>query len=134
MKSTLKRINPYAGLLMASLPAVIENDVENDRMLAQIDSLQATGRELLPEERRLLDLMLLLVEDYEDRKFSLRAATPDEVLRELVRARGIRQKDLLGVFGSKGLTSEVVRGRRGISRTHAKRLAQFFHVSPALFL
>jgi HTH-type transcriptional regulator/antitoxin HigA len=134
MNSASMRVTSYGRLLMASLPAVIENDSENDRLLAQVGRLQAMGRALLPEERRLLKLMLLLVEDYECRKYSLKVETPDEVLRELMRARGIRQKDLLGVFGSKGLASEVVRGRRNISRTHAKRLARFFHVSPALFL
>jgi HTH-type transcriptional regulator/antitoxin HigA len=78
--------------------------------------------------------MLLLIEDYESRKYSLRAASPNEILRELMRARGLRQKDLVAVFGSKGIASEVVHSRRNISRTQAKRLAQIFHVSPALFL
>jgi HTH-type transcriptional regulator/antitoxin HigA len=124
----------YGELLLRSLPAVIESDAENERLTAELESLQKCENNLLPEERRLLKLLLLLVEDYEERRYRLRAATPDAVLRELMRARGIRQKDLMEVFGSKGIASEVVRGRRAISRTHAKRLARFFHVSPALFI
>jgi HTH-type transcriptional regulator/antitoxin HigA len=107
---------------------------ENERLIAEVKALQDREEQLLPEERRLLNLLLLLIEDYEERKYRLKAATPDEVLRELMRARGIRQKDLLEVFGSKGIASEVVRGRRAVSRTQAKRLARFFHVSAALFL
>jgi len=126
--------NLYGELLLKSLPAVIESDSENDRLIAEVEALQSRGAHLLPEEKRLLSLLLLLIEDYEEAKYRLKAAAPDEVLRELMRARGIRQKDLLGVFGSKGIASEVVRGRRAISRTQAKRLARFFHVSPALFL
>jgi HTH-type transcriptional regulator/antitoxin HigA len=126
--------NLYGELLLRSLPAVIETDSENDRLIAEVEALRGRGAHLLPEERRLLSLLLLLIEDYEEGKYRLKAATPDQVLRELMRARGICQKDLLGVFGSKGVASEVVRGRRAISRTQVKRLAQFFHVSPALFL
>ena len=124
----------YGELLLKCLPAVIESDSENDRLIAEVEALQSREAHLLPEERRLLSLLLLLIKDYEEGKYRLKAATPDEVLRELMRARGIRQKDLLGVFGSKGIASEVVRGRRAISRTQAKRLGRFFHVSPALFL
>jgi HTH-type transcriptional regulator/antitoxin HigA len=126
--------NLYGELLLKSLPAVIESDSENDRLIAEVEALQSREAHLLPEERRLLGLLLLLIEDYEEGKYRIKAATPDEVLRELMRARGTRQKDLLEVFGSKGIASEVVRGRRAISRTQVKRLAQFFHVSPALFL
>jgi HTH-type transcriptional regulator/antitoxin HigA len=126
--------NSYGELLLNSLPAVIESDSENERLIAEVEALQNRQEQLLPEEQRLLNLLLLLIEDYEERKYRIKAATPDEVLRELMRARGTRQKDLLGVFGSKGIASEVVRGRRAISRTQAKRLARFFHVSPALFL
>jgi len=127
-------MNLSGELLLRSLPAVIESDSENERLIAEVEALQGRGAHLLHAERRLLSLLLLLIEDYEERKYRIKAATPDEVLRELMRARGARQKDLFGVFGSKGIASEVVRGRRAISRTQAKRLAQFFHVSPALFL
>jgi HTH-type transcriptional regulator/antitoxin HigA len=126
--------NLYGELLLKNMPAVIESDAENERLIAEVEALQNREARLLREERRLLQLLLLLIEDYEERKYRLKAATPDAVLRELMLARGTRQKDLLAVFGSKGIASEVVRGRRAISRAHAKRLARFFHVSPALFL
>ena len=107
---------------------------ENERLIAEVEALQGREEHLLPEERRPLNLLLLLIEDYEERRYRIKASTSDEVLRQLMRVRGARQKDLLRVFGSKGIASEVVRGRRAISRTRAKRLARFFHVSPALFL
>jgi HTH-type transcriptional regulator / antitoxin HigA len=134
MNASRAEENVYGGLLLKTRPAVIENDEENERLLGEIGAIMSKEGPLSPAERRLLKLMLLLIEEYEDRKFKLKAAAPDEILRELMRARSLRQKDLLEVFGSKGIASEVVRGRRGISRTQAKRLAQFFHVSPALFL
>ncbi|HLO88292.1 MAG TPA: helix-turn-helix domain-containing protein [Nostocaceae cyanobacterium] len=49
-------------------------------------------------------------------------------------ARGLKQKDLAEIFGSKGITSELITGKRSISKNQAKALSEFFHVSPALFL
>jgi HTH-type transcriptional regulator/antitoxin HigA len=49
-------------------------------------------------------------------------------------ARDLTQKDLWKVFGSKGIASEVLNGKRSVSKTHAKKLAQLFHVSPELFI
>ncbi|MGA3078375.1 MAG: hypothetical protein ABSG56_32440 [Bryobacteraceae bacterium] len=47
---------------------------------------------------------------------------------------GRRQRDLLDVFGSRGIASEVVSGKRAISKAQAKKLAELFHVPADLFL
>ena len=49
-------------------------------------------------------------------------------------ARNLQPKDLWEVFGSKSLTSEVLNGNRDISKSKAKALAEFFHVSAELFI
>ena len=49
-------------------------------------------------------------------------------------ARNLTQKDLWKLFGSKGIASEVVHGKRSISKTLAKKLARFFHVGAELFI
>jgi HTH-type transcriptional regulator/antitoxin HigA len=46
----------------------------------------------------------------------------------------MKPKDLWSVFGSKGITSEVLRGKRGISKEKAKILAATFHVPVELLL
>jgi HTH-type transcriptional regulator/antitoxin HigA len=51
-----------------------------------------------------------------------------------MRARGMQPRDLWDVFGSKGVTSEVLRGKRGISKERAKILARVFGVSADLFI
>jgi HTH-type transcriptional regulator/antitoxin HigA len=48
--------------------------------------------------------------------------------------RGLRQADLLPIFKSKGYASDVVNGKRAISKTHARRLAEHFRVSIDLFI
>jgi HTH-type transcriptional regulator/antitoxin HigA len=49
-------------------------------------------------------------------------------------ARDLTQKDLWKMFGSRGIASEVVHGKRAISRARAERLAEFFHVGVELFI
>ena len=56
------------------------------------------------------------------------------MLKFFMEDRGIKQADLLPVFGSSGITSEVVNGKRSISKAQAKKLAEFFKVSVELFI
>lgn len=125
----------YARLLMRTLPAVIESAEDHERMLSEIERLIDKGDEnLSPEEGRILRLMVRLVQDYEDTNHPIEDAAPHEVLRHLMEARGLKQADLVPIFGSSGYTSDVVNGKRGISKAHAKELAEFFHVTPDMFL
>jgi HTH-type transcriptional regulator / antitoxin HigA len=59
---------------------------------------------------------------------------PHEMVRYLMEQRGLRQADLAPVIGSRAQVSDLVNGRRGISKAQAKKLAQFFHVSAELFI
>lgn len=81
-----------------------------------------------------MNLLVSLIEQFEDQHYQLHPATPHEVLNELMLQRGLKQKDLVPVFGSQGIASEVLNGKRSVSKAQAKALGDFFHVSPALFL
>lgn len=125
----------YARLLTRTLPAPITTEAEYARALAQVERLLAKGAgALTPEEQTLLDLLATLLERYEAHHYPIADASPREVLRHLMEARGLAHKDVWPLFGSKGVASEVLNGKRAISKTQAKKLAEFFHVSPAVFL
>jgi HTH-type transcriptional regulator / antitoxin HigA len=124
----------YGRLLARTLPAVIETQRECEHFLAEIEKLIDKGDKRSPEEDKLLDLMTTLVEDFEEKNYPIPDAAPHEALQELMRARGVKQRDLLEIFGSDGIASEVVNGKRNISRTHAKSLAEYFHVPLDVFL
>jgi HTH-type transcriptional regulator / antitoxin HigA len=133
MKSTLNK-KVYASLLGDVLPKVIESEEENELFLAEVEKLMALGEDLTPEQLQLMNLLVSLIEQFEEQHYSLHPASPLEVLNELVLQRGLKQKDLVSVFGSQGIASEVLNGKRSISKAQAKALGDFFHVSPALFL
>jgi HTH-type transcriptional regulator / antitoxin HigA len=136
MSTVVSAINPqkYGKLLAKVRPTVIRTEAENDRMLALVEQLMAKGDGLTPEEGELLSLLGKLIVDFEEEFYHLDDAKPHEVLQELMAARGLKQGDLLQIFGSKGRASEVINGKRAISKAQAKALADFFHVSAELFI
>jgi len=136
MKNSALAVDPkrYGRLLARKLPAVIRTEEENDRLIAELQDLDEHYGDLTPEEHEYHDLLVLLIEAFEDAHYSLEGSTPDSRLRSLMEEHGLRQRDLLEVFGSRGIASEVVSGKRAISKTQAKSLAARFHVPADLFL
>jgi HTH-type transcriptional regulator/antitoxin HigA len=116
------------------MPIVIETEEENARMLAVVEKLMEKGEDLSLEEEKILKLLVRLIEDFEQRYYHPEEAEPLEILHHLMEARGVKQTHLWEVFGSKGIASEVLNGKRGISKTHARGLANYFHVPADLFL
>jgi HTH-type transcriptional regulator/antitoxin HigA len=116
------------------MPVVIETEDENLRMLAIVEKLMKKGEDLSAEEEKLLKLLARLIEDFEQRYYQPPEAEPLEVLHHLMEARGVKPSQLWEVFGSKGIASEVLNGKRGISKTHARALANYFHVPVDLFV
>ncbi len=133
MTSTINK-EEYIKLLAETLPRAIDTEEEYERLLGEVSKLMDLGDNLTAEQAEVLQLLAILIEEYEDEHYQLQAATPHEILNELMLVRGLKQKDLLEIFGSKGITSEVINGKRGISKSQAKALGDFFHVSSVLFL
>ena len=123
----------YGNLLRRTLPHVIRTDEECDRLTGELLRLDERA-DTTPEENELAELLTVLIEDYEERRYPIGKASPQQTLRHLMEARKLTQKDLWKTFGSKGITSEVFHGKRSISKAHAKKLAEFFHVNVELFI
>jgi HTH-type transcriptional regulator/antitoxin HigA len=123
----------YGQLLNEVQPKVITTDAEYDRLLLAVEALMFC-QDPTPEQTALLELLATLVENYESEHYPMPNASPHEVLAHLMEARKLKQIDLVGILGSKGVVSEVVNGKRGISKAQAKALGKFFHVSPELFI
>ncbi len=131
-----EKINPqkYGRLLSRALPVIIKTEDENDRAILIVEELLAKGDKISSEENALLELLGKLIADFEEKFYQPSEASPQEVLIEMMNARGLKQKDLMEVFGSKSRVSEAVSGKREISKIQAKALADFFKVSAELFI
>jgi HTH-type transcriptional regulator/antitoxin HigA len=124
----------YGDLLRETLPRPIRTEAENERYLRVVEHLMSLGKRITLEQRELLDLLVLLIERFEAERYALSPASPMEALRELIQQRGMKLADLAALIGSKGLASEILNGKRAISKTNIKRLAGYFGVSPEVFL
>ncbi len=125
----------YSDLLKKYEPQVIKTPEDNERWLAVLSGFLSRGEECLkPDERRFVELLSTLISNFERSAYRTGHAGPADILRDLMRSRGMTPRDLLPVFGSKGITSEVLRGKRGISKERAKALAEMFCVSADLFI
>ena len=124
----------YKRLLSQTMPVIIETEQENERMLAIVEKLMEKGEQLSPEEEKILKLLTRLIEDFEERFYRPQQAEPLQILQHLMEARGITQSNLWELFGSKGVASEVLNGKRGISKAQARSLAKYFNVPADLFI
>lgn len=125
----------YGRLLARAQPMVIETEEENERMLAEVSKLMRRGEgNLSPEEEALLDVMVTLVEQFEEKAYPIPDAPPHTMLQFLMEQRGLRQKDLVHIFRSSGTISEVLSGKRAISKSQAKALGEFFGLPADLFI
>ena len=124
----------YGKLLARALPRVIKTQAENEGIIAELERLDTRVRPLTPEEEDLAGLMTLLIRQFEESRYPLGHAEPIEALRVLMEDRGIRQRDLIPVFGSSSVVSDVLNGKRSISKAHARKLAGHFHVPASLFI
>jgi HTH-type transcriptional regulator/antitoxin HigA len=131
--STTAVPSEYASLLTNTLPAVIRTEAENERYIAMLEDLDRKGSRLSAAKRRLAQLLTLLIEDYEEKQYALKASDPVDVLRELILANNLKQKDLLDVVGTPCIISEVFHGKRQLTTEHIRRLSRRFHVSPEVF-
>jgi HTH-type transcriptional regulator/antitoxin HigA len=61
-------------------------------------------------------------------------SSPHDILQHLMESSGTRQADLVGIIGSSGVVSELVNGKRAISKAQAKALGKYFNLSPSLFI
>ena len=90
---------------------------------------------LSPEEGRLLDLLVTLIEDFEERAYPMgETSNPAIAVRELMREHELKQTDMLDILGSQGVVSQVLSGKREISNAQARKLSERFRLPIDVFI
>lgn len=124
----------YKELLTKYKPRLIRNEEENEKALAVVEELMHR-RNLTPEEDELFDLLVTLIEKFEQEYYAPgQSSTPHSMLLFLMEQKDIKESDLVGVIGSNETVSEIVNGKREISKAEAKALGDFFKVDSDLFV
>ena len=80
-----------------------------------------------------LELLLILVKDYEDKHIQIPSPDPLEAIKLKMEELGLKNKDLEPLIGSRGHVSSILSGRREITLTIARRLKTFFKLPAEVF-
>ncbi|MGA3095605.1 MAG: helix-turn-helix domain-containing protein [Bryobacteraceae bacterium] len=124
----------YGRVLSRELPRPIRSDRELERAITRLEDLDERDESLSPEERELAELYTSLIEAYEGQRYPVPHAAPHEFLRALLEDRGLSQADIAPLLGGRGHASEILSGKRSISKAQAKRLAAHFSLSVEVFI
>ncbi|MCC5661060.1 transcriptional regulator [Nostoc sp. XA010] len=123
----------YSELLSQHQPRIIKTEEENEKFLETVEELLSRSH-LTPEENALLELLIKLIEDFEDKHYQLNSSTPYSRLLHLMEARGLEQADLVQIIGSSEVLAKIIDGELEITKEQAEALGKFFHVDGSLFI
>lgn len=123
----------YCRLLTGTLPSVIRSEEQNEEYLRQVGEFLQHEEHLTDAQREYVKLLTLLIEDFEEKAYSMPSVSPLEIISFLMGQHGLKQKDLTDVFGTRSITSEVLSGKRELNKEQIRRLSERFHISPELF-
>jgi len=110
---------------------IIKNKRDYKRALK---SLEAVFDETKGNLAEYAETLTVLIEHYESENFPIKESSGVEVLKFLMTQNDIKQKDLVGIVGSKSTVSEILNGKRPLNLQHIKALAHKFNVKPATFV
>lgn len=118
--------------LEASSPAPITSERQHEEYVSVLEKL-GSKENPTSEEAKYAEVLMTLIEAYEEKHHPVPDASPLDVLRALMDANDLRQKDLASVFGSESIVSEVLHKKRDLNKTHIEKLSKRFQISPAVF-
>jgi HTH-type transcriptional regulator / antitoxin HigA len=104
----------------------IRNDEDHAQALAAVEGLwQAEPG--TPEHDR-LEVLAMLVDEYESRRWPIEARDPVELISYVMEQRGLTRKDLEAALGSRARVSEILNRRRPLTMRMAWRLHEAFGI------
>ena len=110
---------------------VIKTDAEYKKAISR--TLEIFQAEEGTSESDELDLLLVLIKDYEDKNIKLPSINPTEIIKLKLEEKGLKMKDLEPVMGSKGHISSILSGKRELTLKMAKKLHAFLGIPPDVF-
>lgn len=115
----------YTDLLIQYQPKLIKTEQEYNRAITAVEGMMSG--ELTQAETALFELLVLLIENYEERHYSMGESKPVATLESLMHEFDVEPTSLLGVFGTVEIVKEVVNGQRQVSQSQAESLGKFFN-------
>ena len=103
-------------------PKVIHTEAEHEAALHRIDVLMENDPAPNSPEGEELELLSVLVERYEKKKYPMDMPTPVAAIQFRMEQQGLKPKDLVPYLGSPSKVSEVLNGKRPLTLAMIRRL------------
>jgi HTH-type transcriptional regulator / antitoxin HigA len=123
---------PAKYLVKEEAPKIVSSPQQHQAYISRLLDLQRKAHRTA-EETETAKLLVVLIADYEAKHFIVEKASGVEVLKELMDANGLRQKDLADDLGGESIVSLILNEKRQLNRQQMEKLSRRFHVSPAVF-
>lgn len=125
----------YTELLVSFQPRTIKSEEDFEKTHAVVNNLldKLYEGELTEAEQDYLDLLGALIYEYEQKQDLIPDIFGVELLKVLISESNLKQKDLVPIFKTESIVSDVLNGKRKLTVEHIQKLAEFFNVSPAVF-
>jgi HTH-type transcriptional regulator/antitoxin HigA len=104
------------------MKGIITNELDYEAALAEIEELVDRDPERGTREGDRLELLGLLVEDYESKQLQVAAPTPVEAILFRMEQEGLTRRDLAPYLGGRSKVSEVLSGKRPLSLSMIRAL------------
>ncbi len=125
--------NTYGILLAKYRPKVITTEAENEQAIALAQELEHRPY-LTPEEKTFLELLVTLIEKFENENYPIPQGSSHDTLRHLMQENDLNKEDLAKILGSESVAIGIINGTRNMSKLEAQSLAKFFNVDVELFI
>ena len=98
----------------------IKSEADNELTLAEIERLLEANPDT-PEGDR-LEVLVTLVEAYEDQHYSIPLPDPIEAIEYYMESRGLKRRDLEPYIGTRARVSEILNRKRPLTLTMIRKL------------
>lgn len=134
MVAIVEKQNRYLELVRQFPLRPIRSERDLDRACALVDRL-AVKKSLSKDEQDYLDVLVDLIEKYEDRRHPIDSLSDGQMLLFLIEQCGITQQELAKQTGVANSTiSEIIRNRRRLTRGQIEKLCDYFNVEASAFV
>ncbi len=122
----------YTNLLISFPPRPIKSEEDFEKTQEIVDKL-LDKEELTEEEQDYLFVLGMLIHEYEEKQDLVPDICGVELLKVLIEETNLKQKDLVPIFKTESIVSDILKGKRKLTVEHIQKLGEFFKVSSAVF-
>ncbi|MCB9321377.1 MAG: transcriptional regulator [Crocinitomicaceae bacterium] len=111
---------------------LIKTDIEYEKALERLNEIFDAKPNT--EEGQEAELLALLIENYEEENYKIEAPDPITAIKIRLEEMELKQKDLVGVIGSKGIVSEVLNKKRKLTVKMIRNLTEKLKLTPSVLI